>query len=88
MKYSHLGVPLPLALHEYKPTVDTRLLSVNPNQLMEVVLQGYYCLCQYKLNSIIHWLTDLQQWYYFRLSCERSKMRCTWYTTFHADTPD
>ena len=50
MKYSHLGIPLPLALHEYKPTIDTRLLSVNPDQLMKVVLQGYYCLCQYKLN--------------------------------------
>ena len=80
--------PLPLALYEYKPTVDTRRLSVDPDHLMEVLLQGYHCLCQYNLKSVIHCLTDLYQWYYFLLCREGSKVRCKWYTSFYWDSPD
>ena len=79
---------LPVVLYEYKPSVDPRLLSVNPDDLMEMFIQGYYCLCQYKLETIIHCLTDLQQWYYFQLRKESARMRCMWYNVFHSETPE
>ena len=92
LKSSHLGCQphsiLPVVLYEYKPIVDTRLLSVNPDDLMEMFIQGYYCLCQYKLETIIHCLTDLQQWYYFQLRKESARMRCMWYNVFHSETPE
>ena len=43
----------PVILYEYKPTVDTREDHVDPHDLMEVVLQGYYCLRQYSKQSYI-----------------------------------
>ena len=88
MKWSQPGDILPLVLYEYKPIVDTRLMAVHPDHLMELFLQGYYCLCQYKLETVIHCLTDLQQWYYFKLKREHTKLRCMWYNEFHSETPD
>ena len=88
MKRANPAGPLPLVLYEYKPTVDTRLLSSDPDHLMEVLKQGYYSLCQYKLESVIHCCTDLYQWYYFRLCHERSKVRCMWYTSFYGKTQE
>lgn len=37
---------------------------------MEVLLQGYYCLNQHKVDTVIQCLTDLDKWYYFRLHKE------------------
>ena len=88
LQTSDLGGTRPQVLYEYKPRVDTRLMAVDPNDLMEVVLQGYYCLCQYKLETVLHCLTDLQQWYYFQLKREDNKVRCLWYTEFHSETPE
>ena len=34
----------PVILYEYKPTVDVRFNHVNHHYLMEVFIQGYYCL--------------------------------------------
>lgn len=47
----------PVILYEYKPTVDTRSLKVNHDHLMELFLQGCYCLWQYQLQCIVHSLT-------------------------------
>ena len=43
----------PVILYEYKPTVDTRLDHVNYNDLMELLLQGFYCLRQYKVRTVL-----------------------------------
>ena len=65
------SVNLPVILYEYKPTVHPDPLIVNPDHLMELFLQGCYCLWQYKLQSIVHCLTDLNSWHYFKLKKER-----------------
>ena len=77
----------PQVLYKYKPVVDTRFMSVNPSHLMEVLIQGYYCLHQYELKSIIHCLTDLEQWYYFHFTLEGDrKVMCTWYNEFNSES--
>ena len=77
----------PQVLYEYKPVVDTRFMSVNPNHLMEVLIQGYYCLHQYEPKSIIHCLTDLDQWYYFHFTLEEDRtVMCTWYNEFNSES--
>ena len=50
----------------YKPVVDPRLDFVEHHHLMEVLIQGYYCLYQHKVPTFIHCLTDLSQWYYLK----------------------
>ena len=78
----------PVVLYEYKPTVDTRCDTVNPDDLLELVIQGYYCLRQYNLRTLLHCLTDLQQWYYFKLTYEHSQVKCMWFKDFHSESPD
>ena len=48
----------PVILYEYKPTVDTRHEHVKTDDLMEVLLQGFYCLRQYRVHTVIQCLTD------------------------------
>ena len=66
----------PVLLFEYKPVVDTRKAMVKRNDLLEVVLQGFYGLYQHNVPTLLHCLTDLSQWYYFKLDKEEpSKMK-------------
>lgn len=56
----------PLILYEYKPVVDPWIERVNNHSLMEVLIQGFYCLDQYRVSTVIQCLTDLQQWYFLK----------------------
>lgn len=74
----------PLILYEYKPTVDTRKEHVYHQSLMEVLIQTFYWLKQHKVSTIIQCLTDLHQWYYFKVEKVGStKLKYTWYKSFH-----
>ena len=78
----------PVILYEYKPTVDLRYEHVKTDDLMKVLLQGFYCLRQYRVHTVIQCLTDLNQWYYFRLddvpgTRARAKVQYSWYKEFH-----
>ena len=46
----------PLLLYEYKLVVDPRCNSVDCHDLMEVAIQGYYCLYQHKVHAVVHCL--------------------------------
>ena len=73
------GSKKPLVLFEYKPVVHTRKYSLGRQDLMEVLIQGYYCLYQHDVSSIVHCLTDLEQFYYFKMEkAEMRKMRISW----------
>ena len=62
----------PLLLYEYKPVVDVRRLSVNAQHLMELLIQGFYCLRNKGITKLLHCLTDLYAWHYFMLSLNES----------------
>lgn len=71
---------MPVLLFEYKPVVDTRIGYLDPHSLIETLIQGYYCLYQHELCSVVHCLTDMCQWYYFKLEKVRpSKLKVKWY---------
>ena len=73
----------PIVLYEYKPSIDTRSNHVNDHFMMEVLIQAYYCLYQYKVPTFIHCLTDLHQWYYFKVDkVKPSKLKIVWYKSF------
>ena len=51
---------------------------------MEVLIQSFYCLSQHRVSTVIHCLTKLQQWYYFRVDQVGSaKLKYKWYNSFH-----
>ena len=72
------SVNIPVILYEYKPSVHPAPLIVNSDHLMELFLQGCYCLWEYDLQSIVHCLTDLNSWHYFKLKKEDGKVGCQW----------
>ena len=49
----------PLLLYEYKPVVDVRRLSVNAQHLLELLIQGFYCLRNKGITKLLYCLTDL-----------------------------
>ena len=69
----------PLILYEYNPTVDTRCDHVNHHDLMEALIQAFYCLHQYHVSTVLLCLTDMKQWYYFRADLVQAKLKITWY---------
>ena len=74
----------PVLLIEYKPVVDTRYYCVEKSHLMEVMIQAYYCLYQHEVTTFIHCLTDLQQWYYFKVEKESPrKLKIAWYKSIN-----
>ena len=69
----------PLILYEYNPTVDPRCDHVNHHDLMEALIQAFYCLHQYHVSTVLLCLTDMKQWYYFRADLVQAKLKITWY---------
>ena len=77
---------VPVILYEYKPKVDPRTHFVDHHDLMEMVIQGYYCLHQYETRTILQCLTDLYQFYYFKVDLVNGgKLKFTWYKSICED---
>ena len=64
----------PLILYEYKPTVESRCDHVNHHDLMEALIQAFYCLHQYPV-SILLCLTDMRQWHYLRADLVQAELK-------------
>ena len=69
----------PLKLYEYKPTVDTRCDHVNHHDLLEALIQAFYCLHQDHVSTVLLCLPDMRQWYYFRADLVQVKLKITGY---------
>ena len=69
----------PLIIYEYKPVVDPRCDHVNHHDLMEALIQAFYCLQQYDVSTVLLCLTDMKQWYYFRADLVQAKLKIKWY---------
>ena len=77
----------PIFLCEYKPVVDPNCSDVPVNDLLEAFVQGYYCLRSRKMESILHCITDLSRWHYFKLCYVRQCLKIEWTKTFIYDQP-
>lgn len=58
---------IPVVVYEYKPAVHQDPERVNDCDLMEALLQASYCLRFYNVSQMIHCLTDLSTWHYFKV---------------------
>ena len=78
-------------MYEYKPIVHPDPYGVDVQALMEMLLQAHYCLRAYGIPVILHCLTDLLVWHYFKLSLNSTTSKLTiewWYNIkINSETP-
>ena len=65
---------IPVVVYEYKPVVDPQFEMLNEKDLVEALLQASYCLRYYKISQMIHCLTDLRRWHYFKVKTSSDNM--------------
>ena len=72
---------IPVVVYEYKPAVHQDPKRVNDCDLMEALLQASYCLRFYNIPQMIHCLTDLSTWHYFKVkrSTSSHKLNIEWW---------
>ena len=69
----------PVVVYEYKPIVHLDPARVNNCDLVEALLRAYYCLRFYKVSQMIHCLTDLLTWHYFKVNTSADKLNIEWW---------
>ena len=67
----------PRILYECKTTIPHYPTQIPDGDLIEVLLQGYYCLKYYKLNRLMVCLTDLTVWHYMLIENSGEKIKIT-----------
>ena len=55
----------PAVLYEYKPRIAGEVKGLSIKDLMELFIQGYYCMIKHSLQSCVLCLTDSIMWHYF-----------------------
>jgi hypothetical protein len=83
----------PILLYEYKPmvneyVVDPRGAFVNTRDLLEALIQGFYCVHFRKVKSIVQCLTDMHTWHFMKLNKHSNQISIEWYKSIQEDTPD
>ncbi len=74
---------IPRMLYECKTSLAHTPLQLNNKDIIEVLLQGYYCLQKHKLKKMLICLTDLIEWHYMQIeSTENKKMVVKGYRHF------
>ena len=61
---------------EYKPLVHP--VAPNARDLVELLIQGFYCFHEYKIHACLLCLTDLHTWHYFKA---KKDMKIEWATS-------
>ena len=78
----------PIILYEYKPVVDPRGAFVNTRDLLEALIQGFYCVHFRKVKSIVQCLTDMHTWHFMKLNKQSNHINIEWYKSIKEDTPN
>lgn len=71
----------PVILYEYKPVVGRDYLSVDPKDLMEVMIQAFYTMSVRNINHLLHCLTDMTVWHYFKMERSQKHIQVIWHHT-------
>ena len=76
-----VGYCIPVVMYEYKPIVHSDRTRVDVSAMIEMLLQAHYCMRHHKIELVLHCLTDLKSWYYFKLQFNKvtSKLAIIWW---------
>ena len=73
----------PVIVYELKREVSPYLASVNPKNLAQTLVEGYYVLMGGDLPSVIVSLTDIGVTHYFKIKLHNTEMLVVeWYRSF------
>ena len=72
----------PVLIYEYKPVVHPSAPGVR--DLLEALIQVFYCFRQYRIKSCLLCLTDLHTWHYFKAN---SRMEIEWMKVLREASP-
>ncbi len=64
---------IPRVLYECKTNVGHNVMQLDGKDIIEVLLQGYYCLRTYSVPKMLICLTDLFKWHYLLIESSKSK---------------
>ena len=78
----------PLILYEYKPLIADTLRKLDRRALTELLVQGFYCMAQYKLDVCLLCLTDLMSWFYFKAKAMATTLQLEWAWTLPGPTEE
>ena len=67
---------MPVVIYEYKPLVHP--VAPNARDLVELLIQGFYCFHEYRIHACLLCLTDLHTWHYFKA---KKDMKIEWATS-------
>ena len=76
-------------MYEYKPVVHQDPFRVDLLAMLEMLLQAHYRMRFYKIPVMLHCLTDLITWHYFKTSLNRSTSKFTieWWHRIDGNDP-
>ncbi len=64
----------PRFLFELKASVQHTIMQLTDKDVIEVLLQGYYCIRHNKLKKLVICLTDLVEWHYMLIEASNEKI--------------
>ena len=79
------SMSMPVLIIEYKPAVHERLDKVETGQLTEVFIRAHYLQHGYGNREVLHLLTDLEKFHYFRVKKFSGHLRVLNYQPFSID---
>ena len=83
-------IKIQVVVYEYKPKVSQKPSKVEISHLVEALLQAFYILRFYNIRKIIHCLTDLTTWHYFKVeesATSSDKMDIKWWHVINYTFP-
>lgn len=72
---------IPVVMYEYKPIVNPDPSRMDVSALIEMLLQAHYCMRTHNLDTVLHCLTDLKSWYYYKIGFNKgtSNLSLKWW---------
>ena len=64
-------------MYEYKPVVHQDYFRIDISAVIEVLLQAHYCMRYHKFDTVLHCLTDLRTWYYYKIRFNKGTSNLT-----------
>ncbi len=74
---------IPRFLYEAKTVTQHTVMQLADKDVIEVLLQGYYCIRYNNINKMVICLTDLVDWHYMLIEASNEKIAIKGYKVIH-----
>ncbi len=74
---------IPRFLYEAKSSIQHTVMQLADKDVIEILLQGYYCIRHNNINKMVICLTDLVDWHYMLIEASNEKIAIKGYKLIH-----